>query len=132
MPLHNVVIDDGQRRNLLEWVRQQAQAGSLPNWIDALAVEEKRSLSRLLKQCFSHTLPRLHHSDKKFKKEFNCNHAAVWVIKDFQIRIYGVCRGLDFVAVHYFKKKTDKLSREEKRVICSKVEEYVAEVTYAH
>lgn len=126
MPVHEIKIDAAsQKRKLFFGAENPGRLGDFETWVAEQAKDEQKNLLRLLRICLSHTNPRLHHSDEKFKKEFDNKNVSIWAIKSYQIRLLGVTNGYHFHIIHFLRKKTNKLSKEEIKTIKAKHNRYI-------
>lgn len=126
MPVREIEIDPAsQKRKLFFWSDNPGRLGDFEEWVAEQAKDEQKNLLRVLRTCLSHTNPRLHHSDEKFKKEFDNKNESIWAIKSYQIRLLGVVKRLDFHIIHFIRKKNNKLSKEDIKAIKAKHNKYI-------
>lgn len=125
MPVREIEIDPhNQKRKLFFWVKNPGRIDDLEKWVADQPHNERDNLIRLLRRCLSHTEPLLHHSDESFKKEFDNKNESVWAIKSYQIRLLGVFKKLDFYVIHYLRKKSRRLSKEDIKAAKAKHDKY--------
>lgn len=115
------------QRKLYFWSDSAARLDDLESWIADQPQDERNNLARLLRKCFSHTQPRLSQSQEKFRKEFDNKGQGIYAIKSYQIRLIGIFRGIDFCVIHYLRKKTSKLSKDDIKTIKDKHNRYLLE-----
>ena len=126
MPLKT--ISTGSRpkaRNLFFWAETQNNLNLFEEWVEGeLTSAEQEKLARLLRVMFSQNGPLLHPSKEKYRKEFS----DIWAIKSGQIRLLGTLRSSDFYILHYLRKKTNKLSKNDRLVALSHYDKFIAEI----
>lgn len=128
MPVCEIPLDpESQKRRLFFWAETDGKLDDFTSWVSSRPRSEQESLARLLRRCVCHTFPLLHPSSERFKKEFDHGNDGIWAIKSFQIRIFGVNRGLDFYIVHYLLKKNNKLSKNDIKTTKEKHAKFITE-----
>lgn len=92
----------GAARKIFFRANSSQEINKFSAWLQTkLTQEEQKSLYNLFRVCCSHKDVCLHHSPEKFKKEFD----EIYVLKSFQVRLYGFLKARNFIIFYYMKKR---------------------------